>query len=375
MNGTHLELWGSPLSTLVEPAQLPADRSEVTERWLVSALASHPSFSADPIESASLQPLGDGSGQLSTLILADLGLHSGATRQLVVKLHANVPDMHELALRYEHYDSEVNFYRQMADAVPLRTPEIYAARIDRDTERVLLIMESFADWHLPDQIEGATLEEVTIATEQLAGLTATFWNAPVRERFPWLRTLKSKAYESLASDYVDNTKEAMERLHGALPRGAASAAHAIGASYPAVMEELCVGNQALSHWDYRVENLFYGPNGEFAVIDWQLMMFTNPATDLAYLLSSNIDVELRRRSEDELMARFLEGLARHGVPNYGRNDLERDLRKALLGVSCIPIIGGANFDLDNERSHALSEAIFSRMFQAIEDWEALKLLP
>ncbi len=58
-----------------------------------------------------------------------------------------------------------------------------------------------------------------------------------------------------------------------------------------------------------------------------------------------------------------------------RNDLERDLRKALLGVSCIPIIGGANFDLDNERSHALSEAIFSRMFQAIEDWEALKLLP
>jgi hypothetical protein len=61
--------------------------------------------------------------------------------------------------------------------------------------------------------------------------------------------------------------------------------------------------------------------------------------------------------------------------DYGRNDLSRDLRKALLGVSCIPIIGGANFDLDNARSHALFEAVGSRMFQAIEDWDALKLLP
>jgi len=51
------------------------------------------------------------------------------------------------------------------------------------------------------------------------------------------------------------------------------------------------------------------------------------------------------------------------------------MRKALMGVSCIPIIAGANFDLENERSHALLEAAGGRMFQAIEDWDALKLLP
>lgn len=238
-----------------------------------------------------------------------------------------------------------------------------------------MIMESFAGWHLPDQTEGATLDEVTIATEQLAGLTAAFWNAPVHERYPWVRTLKSKVYEALPSDYTDNIDEAIKRLHKALPESAEMTARSIGSRYPALMEELCRGNQALAHWDYRVENLFFGPDGEFAVIDWQLMMFTNPATDLAYLLSSNIEVELRRSSEDELKTRYLEGLARHGVRDYGRNDLERDMRKALMGVSCIPIIGGANFDLENVKSHALFEAVGGRMSQAIEDWDALKLLP
>jgi hypothetical protein len=314
-------------------------------------------------------------GQLSTLVIADLRCASGATHQLVVKLHANVPDMHDIALRYNHYESEINFYNHLADDVPMRTPEMYVAHMDRASERVLLIMESFASWHSPDQIEGATLEEVTIATEHLAGLTASFWNAPARQRHPWLRNLQSDAYSSLADDYAEGIDEMVERLHESLPASANAAAHTIAPKYRALMDDLCGGNQALSHWDYRVENLFFGQDGEFAVIDWQLMMMTNPATDLAYLLSSNVDAELRRKAEGGLMDGFLEGLARHGVSNYTREELERDYRKALLGVSCIPVIGGSGFDVENERSHALFSAVASRMFQAIEDWDAVDLLP
>ena len=73
---------------------LPVDRSEVTETWLAKRLASHQSFSADPIRSVKLEYLGDGLGQLSTLVLADLICDSGSKYQVVIKLHADVPAMH-----------------------------------------------------------------------------------------------------------------------------------------------------------------------------------------------------------------------------------------------------------------------------------------
>jgi aminoglycoside phosphotransferase (APT) family kinase protein len=362
------------VSLLVEPAYLPADRSEVTDAWLTGTLAPHPTFAADRIAAVTLRELGDGIGQLGTLLLVDLECASGATHQLVVKLHASVPDMHDIAMRYEHYDSEINFYTHLADAIPLRTPEIYVARMDRDSGRVLMIMESFAGWHSPDQLAGATLEEVTVATEHLGGLTAALFDAPALERYPWLRDMHSPAYDSLADDYRSCTDIMLERLER-LPASSAGTARRIGERFEALKEDLCTGHQALAHWDYRVENLFYGPDDEFAVIDWQLMMMTNPANDFAYLLSTNIDTELRRAVEADLMERYLEGLARHGVQGYSRADLERDYRQALLGISCIPVIGGSGYDLDNARSHDLFAAIGSRLFQAIDDWDALEVLP
>ena len=75
------------------------------------------------------------------------------------------------------------------------------------------------------------------------------------------------------------------------------------------------------------------------------------------------------------MDRYLDGLSRHGVTGYGRADLEHDFRKALLGISAIAVIGGGSFDDSNARSHALFSAVASRMFQAIEDWDAVEVLP
>jgi hypothetical protein len=361
------------MSYLVVPATLPANRTEVTESWLIETLSLHPRFADDPIESVTINPMGEGLGQLSSLLLADVSCAS-STIQLVIKLHVDVPEMHQSAMTYGHYDSEVNFYNFLADKIPLRTPEIYAAQIDRESERVLIIMESFDGWHSPNQINGASLKEVTIATESLCDLTAAFWNIPLQNEFPWVRTLQSSAYDSLPNDYNALTDATLDRLD-LLPEGSAAAMRMIGANYGVLKGMLSTGHQALAHWDYRVENLFYGPCDEFAVIDWQFMMMTNPATDLAYLLSTNIDTKLRRESESELMDRFLDGLARQGVRDYNRIDLEKDFRVALLGISGIVVIGGGIFDVTNKRSHALFNAIGSRMFQTIEDWDALAMLP
>ena len=59
----------------------------------------------------------------------------------------------------------------------------------------------------------------------------------------------------------------------------------------------------------------------------------------------------------------------------GEFELEADYRTALLGISGIPVIGGAGYDVENARSHELFASVGARMFQAIEDWNALEFLP
>jgi len=354
---------------------MPAGPVEVTEDWLCDTLSAHPEFQHDPIQSVRNRQLGEGMGQLSTLVLGNVQCRSGRTSQVVVKLHAAVPEMHDIALRYGHYETEVNFYNKLSHDVPMRTPKIYVSAMDTTQNRVLIIMESFADWHSPDQINGADRNETTTATQQLAGLTGRYWNLPIQSDHHWLRDLKSAAYRSLPEDYRICTGITLDRIGDGMPVSSGTAAEKIGAKFRAVMDDQCSGPQALSHWDYRVENMFFGPDNQFAVIDWQLMMVTNPATDLAYLLSSNVDISLRRSVERELMEIFLDGLKKSGVKNYELNDLVADYRRALLAISAIPIIGGSGFDMGNTRSRALFTAVASRIFQAIEDWDALSVIP
>jgi hypothetical protein len=351
----------------------PTDRSDVTETWVAEMLEASKTFPVAPIENVELEHLGDGLGQLSSLILADIELADGESKQVVIKLHAPIPAMHDIAMKYGHYESEVNFYNHLADQISVRTPRIYLSAMDKEAQRVALIMESFSDWHSPDQIKGATTDEITIATRELAKISATYWNKPIQTQHPWIRDMNSSVYDSLQPDYIACTDIALDRMHDALPASTERAARRIGPAINELKHRNGQGNQTLAHWDYRVENLFYR-NDEFAVIDWQLMMVTNPATDLAYLLATNIDVELRRSMEDELIRAFLDGLENAGVTDYQRDDFEKDFRLALLTISGIAIIAGANFDESNKRSAQLVKKITSRMFQAIEDWQALDVL-
>jgi len=85
-------------TTLVPPCSFPSGRGEVTEEWLRRTLAPHPAFRVDPIRQVELSDMGDGIGQLSALLLAEVTCRSGATRPMVIKLQAPVPEMHTLAM-------------------------------------------------------------------------------------------------------------------------------------------------------------------------------------------------------------------------------------------------------------------------------------
>jgi hypothetical protein len=282
--------------------------------------------------------------------------------------------MHQIALSYGHYESEVSFYTEMAPDIPMRTPEVYVCAMDDQSDRVVVIMEGFTDWHSPDQIVGATAEQVAIAVVELAGLASTYWNAPPTAEYPWLKAADAPVYDSLPEDYTACLPILLERFRDDWPDVAPRILTTISENYAAVRNAIIAGRQVLSHWDFRVENLFFGADGELAVIDWQLMHADNPANDLAYLLATNLEIGIRREIEADMMALYLQQLREHGVEDYGMADLVADYRLALLSISAIPVIGGASADISNPRSRALFSKMGARLIAAIDDWQALELI-
>ena len=130
----------------------------------------------------------------------------------------------------------------------------------------------------------------------------------------------------------------------------------------------------MTHWDYRVENLFFTPKADdLTVIDWQLMMANKPGWDLAYLLCTNIKVDLRRKIFDESCEAYLSGLRDNGI-DFGREELNKNMMLSLLAMMTFPVVGGANYDLENERSKKLFEVLTERLFSSVEDYNAISFI-
>ena len=119
----------------------------------------------------------------------------------------------------------------------------------------------------------------------------------------------------------------------------------------------------------------FATDSEVALIDWQLMSRLHPGWDIAYFLGTSLPVEQRRQWQDDLLARYLDGLKAGGVRDYDARRLLADLRLGSMAMTVIPILGGASFDISNERSTALFGAILNRSLTSVLDHDCVALLP
>jgi hypothetical protein len=355
-------------------ATLPECIADISIEWLRQATHSHTPFVSDPIESFKSRPVGSGIGQMGEFALIDAELASGATQRLFAKWQTPVNTMNEVARTYRMYEREVLFYQQLASRIPTRTPQVYFAHYDHERHRVGLLMESFDGWQSPDQITGASRAATELALDQLVPITTSFWNSDVD--LDWIPTTRTDYMRALGPDYRACSEEFLSRYRSRLPSNVHTLLGTIGSAYERLSDHLADGHRVLTHYDYRVENMFFSPNGrELAVVDWQLVMWMRPGWDFAYLLCTSVTVENRRTWFAELADRYFAGLHHAGIPPYSKAEFDHDLRAALCGLTAISVIGGANADTDNARSIELFAEIAGRAFTAVNDLDALAALP
>lgn len=350
---------------------IPTSMHEVTDQWLIDILSSQQAFADDPISSVDRQSVGDGIGQVGEFNKVVVTTESSKQTILFLKLRAPIEGMHAVALRYKMYEKEVRFYNELAAQMDVRTPEVYYADYDPETENVALLMEFLDGWHSPDQITGASHNQTLAAIKQLAAINTPYWNRT--QDLPWLPTMQTDYMQQTISDMAACSDIFFQRFGTELPISKSDFDRIIE-SWPAILDGLSEGNLTLTHYDYRVENMFFSSDeSEVAVIDWQLIGALRAGWDLAYLIGTNIPSEQRRANEQQYIDLYLDCMRDRGV-NYSEAELRHDMKWSLLGLCSIAVIGGANFDVSNERSFELFKVISIRLFDAITEHEALSVI-
>jgi hypothetical protein len=90
--------------------------------------------------------------------------------------------------------------------------------------------------------------------------------------------------------------------------------------------------RTLTHNDVHLKNWFIAADGEMGVNDWQNCCKGNWSRDLAYCLSTGLQPEQRRDSEQELLAFYLDQLAVRGGPRLEYADAFRLYRQQLFAA-------------------------------------------
>ncbi|PXW32778.1 UNVERIFIED_CONTAM: ecdysteroid kinase [Williamsia faeni] len=293
----------------------------------------------------------------------------GPSRSLCVKGYFNEIGQ---AARYIG-ESETYFYRDLADAVGVRTLTCLYAEVDPVTRHGVVITEDLVaeGGEFLDASSAYTPEQTASTLGDMARLHAATWNNPDWADQPWLASRIGKTLTLWGDDGVMSRIGA--NMFGANASGVSQEIRdpkRIVDAYRNVVthSKAAVADRTLPwcviHGDSHPGNLFLDPAGRPSLFDWQLVQRGMWYLDVGYHIAATLSVEDRRRSEDELLRHYLQSLADLGVepPPF------ETARRALgLGI----VHGLYLWSITAEVEPRLIEILLHRLGTAAADHEAL----
>jgi aminoglycoside phosphotransferase (APT) family kinase protein len=354
----------------------PRSIGEVDAAWMQSVLRTSGAIDeGTEVVSITAEPFAVGAGLLSLLHRVVPAYAGGdGPASVIVKFPIDHPVQRHIADSLGFYPREIRFYRELAASTKVRVPQVHAAMIAADSTDFVVVMEELHGKETADQRDGATWPQVLASLDAMAAFHASWHESP------HLDELTSTFPPMLNPGY----------LHGLPPVFQAGWPHALehagdlltpelvafGERYCDLLEYmLTTANtpRTFVHGDWRLDNLFFDDDG-VTVIDYQISGIASGVYDLAYFVSQSIAPEVRRGREDELIDRYLAGLAAHGVVR----DRDEVVHQFKVGVAQCFIYGVSSFPSYAElpeRSQQLMRLLLGRSGQAIIDIDALSAFP
>ena len=272
------------------------------------------------------------------------------------------------------YVTEVKFYDQIHPNLRCETPEVYALALDEETSRFAVVIEdlSLRDAVFPSALSALTADDVAPLMSNLAKLHAPHWGRKDLEQvYPWLETSttgkSSEWWRDGARDVAQFELQQRYKLaaldvdHHPLDR---------------VLEAVArlqvfngVGPSTVIHGDTHVGNCYLLPGGGGGVLDWQLTRTGNWGNDVGYTLMTALDVEERRKGEEDLLRLYLDELRASGVEPPTWDEAWAHYRRQMVwGIIAWVVTPTAMY------SEPLLDALIRRCVAATDDLDTFALL-
>ena len=110
-----------------------------------------------------------------------------------------------------------------------------------------------------------------------------------------------------------------------------------------------------------------------AAVDWQALTIGLPARDVAFLLSTGLEADVRRDCERSIVDTYHAALEASGVAGYGPDQCWEDYRYALFQAPLITVLG-AYVARPTERGDRMFTVMAERACAAIRDLDALAII-
>lgn len=270
--------------------------------------------------------------------------------------------------------TEVYFYQNIADQVPLNTPQLLMAASHFGVGSTLVlgdIAENGAQAGKTGQALSA--EQAYAIIGKLAEFHSQFWN----------QSQQNQTYQKLAGPIRQ-----LENILGSLfavplmKRGLKKAQMAVGKELhqPAIayarqrkriMNLLNQGPQTLIHRDCHPGNFFWKDN-QPGFLDWQLVRFGEGIADVAYFLATALAPDTRRRHEKALIEHYSQSLNQRGINEVNFETLWQRYQIHLcypLEAMLVTLAVGGMMELQSNLT------MIRRAAEAVADHQVFKLLP
>jgi len=300
---------------------------------------------------------------------------SGGPSTAIAKIPTTDGGLKPLGLLLGVYERESRFYEEIAPRLDIRVPEAYYNGRDTTTDTYALLLEDVGAYRRGDHLAGAGLAEARAVVTAAASLHARWWDDPDLMAMEWVPPMNSPLNMSLQGIYEASWPTVMDR-YGHLYSPELRAA--IEGFMPRISEFL-VGwteiSRTLTHNDFRLDNLLFDDAGNepsVVVLDFQVVGRGDGSGDLAPFLGCNLDTELRRAHEMDLMRLYHDTMGAAGVGFESFDDLVRQTDTAHLFWLVNWANNAVTADAANQRAVDLMDTVMARYVTTVEDRRSIQ---
>jgi hypothetical protein len=278
---------------------------------------------------------------------------------------------------YRHYQNEVDFYNRLRPELDIETPTTVGGRFDPKTKHYVLLLEDITTRgaHFGSMADDTSVEYVQSVLDTLARLHARYWESSrLANDLSWIPThVDGSLEEVMRRDIAQAVRDelALHKYKREWLQKLKATERQMFIGMCAVKDHLSTLPQTVLHGDGHLGNTYRLPGGIAGLFDWQCFSRGCGIHDVAYLITTSLSIDLRRRNERDLLAFYRDRLGSYGVaspPDLETLWLEHrrmSLWEFYLAWLCAPVV---NYGWD------LTMLALLRTSTAMEDHETMKVV-